>query len=205
MAWPLLAMLAAACGQTSDGQGSGAETGSGPANGMATVAKTFEGPKPEGVSGPNEAFTRTYYIPAAANSDMYEIEAGKLAMERASRPEVKAFAQRMITDHEKTAKALRGFVESNPVNIAVPSHMDARRRAMIDNLESSSAQEFDRAYIGQQAAAHQEALNLHKSYASRGDDKKLAKVAQNTVAIVEHHAKAVTDLERAFGAGHDTR
>ncbi|MGK2912444.1 MAG: DUF4142 domain-containing protein [Sphingobium sp.] len=192
---PFVTMLAAC------GQGSQQEAGSGPANGSATVAKVYEGPKPEGVSSTHDAVTRTYYIPATANSDAYEIEASKLALKRATRPDVKAFAQQMLDHHTRTSQDLRSFVANNPVNIAIPSNMDARHRAMIDNLTKASDQEFDKEYVGQQAAAHQEALNLQKSYGSRGDDKKLSALAQRTAGVIEQHVKQIAALEKAVGTG----
>lgn len=204
LAWLPLIALISACGQGGDTRQNESSAQNGPASGSATIAKTYEGPKPEGVSSPNDVFTRTYYIPAAASSDMYEIEASRLALKRGSRPEVKAFAQQMIDDHGKTTKALSAFVASHPVNVAIPSHMNARHQAMMENLENSSAKEFDEVYIGQQAAAHQEALNLHKSYASNGDDKALGAVAKSTAGVVEHHAATLQKLEQALGAGHST-
>lgn len=193
---PLMTLLAAC------GGGSEQETGSGPANGSATIAKAYEGPKPEGVSSTHDAVTRTYYIPATANSDAYETESSKLALKRASRPEVKAFAQQMLDHHTRTSQDLRSFVANNPVNIAIPSNMDAKHRAMIDNLTNASDEEFDEVYVGQQAAAHQEALNLQKSYASQGDDKKLSALAGRTASVIEQHVEQIATLEKAIGTGH---
>src|SRR3546814_18252125 len=99
---------------------------------------------------------------------MYEIEASQIAVDRAKSAEVKAFARQMIMDHSKTSQKLEDFVTNNPVNIAIPENMDGRRSAMIENLRKASDDAFDSVYLGHQAAAHDEALNLHKSYASRG-------------------------------------
>lgn len=186
--------LLAACKQTSGVAGQDEL-----ANGTATVAKHYEGPKPEGVSSPNDAVPTTFYIPQAGISDMYEIQAAELAIVRGKSPEVKAFAQMMINDHKKSSAALRQFVADNPTNIAIPKNLDARRSAMISNLRSAGDQEFDAQYIGQQAAAHQEALNLHKSYASRGDYPALKKLAQSTVAMIEGHHKAAVALDEKLG------
>ncbi|CAD7337983.1 DUF4142 domain-containing protein [Sphingomonadales bacterium 56] len=186
-------LLLAACDQTS-----GVAGDTQVANGSATVAKQYEGPKPEGVSSPNDAVTTTFYIPQAAISDMYEIEASEMALVRAKAPEVKAFARMMIDDHKKTSAALKQFVADNPVNIAIPAHMDARRQAMLSNLKGASDAEFDAQYVGQQSAAHQEAFNLHGSYANRGDYPALKKLAQSTVKLIEHHREQVTALDKKF-------
>ncbi|EQB08124.1 hypothetical protein L288_08855 [Sphingobium quisquiliarum P25] len=184
----------AACNQTSGVSGQDEL-----ANGSATVARHYEGPKPEGVSSPNDAVTTTFYIPQAAIGDMYEIQSSELALVRARAPEVKAFARQMIEDHKKTSAALRQFVADNPVNIAIPKNMDARRNAMLSNLKSAGDAEFDAQYIGQQAAAHQEAFNLHSSYASRGDYAALKTLAQSTAKIVGHHREEAAALDARFG------
>ena len=183
-----------ACNQTS-----GVAGDSPVANGSATVAKHYEGPKPEGVSSPNDAVTTTFYIPQAAISDMYEIEASEMALVRAKAPEVKAFARMMIDDHKKTSAALKQFVADNPVNIAIPGHMDARRQAMLSNLKGASDAAFDAEYVGQQSAAHQEAFNLHSSYANRGDYPALKTLAQSTAKLVEHHREEVAALDKKYG------
>src|SRR3546814_1196506 len=97
------------------------------------AARYYEGPRPEGVSTQNEAITTTFYIPAAAIGDMYEIEASQIAVDRAKSAEVKAFARQMIMDHSKTSQKLEDFVTNNPDNIAIPENMDGRRSAMIEN------------------------------------------------------------------------
>src|SRR3546814_2731127 len=109
------------------------------------------------------AITTTFYIPAAAIGDMYEIEASQIAVDRAKSAEVKAFARQMIMDHSKTSQKLEDFVTNNPVKIAIPENMDGRRSAMIENLRKASDEELDTVYMGKKAAAHDEAIHLHKS------------------------------------------
>src|SRR3546814_4371009 len=93
----------------------------------------------------------------------------------------------MIMDHSKTSQKLEDFVTNNPVNIAIPENMDGRRSAMIENLRKASDDEFDFVYMGQQAAAHDEALNLHKSYASRGDYPKLTTLDRKSQRLTSSH------------------
>jgi putative membrane protein len=188
------AALLAACSQTSGVSGQDEL-----ANGSATVAKHYEGPKPEGVSSAHDAVTTTFYIPQSAIGDMYEMEASGIALARAKSPEVKAFARMMIEDHKISSAALRKFVADNPVNIAIPKNMDARRNAMLSSLQSASDDAFDAEYVSQQAAAHQEALNLHGSYSKNGDYPALKMLAQSTVQLVAHHKKVVDALDKRFG------
>ena len=168
-------------------------------NGSATVARTYEGPRPEGVSSGNEKITTTYYIPAASVGDLYEIQSSEIALERSKSPEVKTFAKQMIDDHKKTSADLKRFTADNPVNIAPEQNLDPRRQAMIQNLRNASDAEFDGQYVGDQAAAHQEALNLHQSYARNGDVEKLKTLAASTAKTVAHHAEMLKALQAKVG------
>ena len=194
--WPAcLALLAAAgCNQPVGAP----EDGAAP-SGSATIAKHYEGPKPEGVSSPEDAVTTTFYIPQAAISDMYEIEAGRIAMVRARVPEVKAFARMMVSDHQKSSDRLKRFVADNPVNIAVPQNIDPRRRAMLGALNGAGDREFDSVYVGQQAAAHEEAFNLQSSYAKVGDHPALKKLAIGMVPVIAAHREQAKALDAKFG------
>ena len=56
--------------------------------------------------------------------------------------------------------------------------------------------DFDEAYLHQQAAAHLEALVLHKTYAARGDNAALKAVAEKAQPVVQHH---IDELRRIGG------
>src|SRR3546814_11762553 len=75
---------------------------------------------------------------------------------------------------------------------------------MIENLRKASDDEVDSVYMGQQAAAHDEALNLHKSYASRGDYPKLTTLAAEPAKIIEHHRDMIAKVQ-AVKTRHQSR
>lgn len=164
--------------------------------GSGTVARYGRNVKPEGVSTPHDAVTTTYYVPSAVSGHLYEISAGKLALARSDDADVARFAARMIADHQKMLDTLKRFVADNPINIAVPEIMDSRHKAMIENLESASDAEFDRIYVGQQAAAHQKAYYLHQSFASSGKYPALTDLAEKSAAMIEQHREALAPLEK---------
>lgn len=165
-----------------------------PSEGDGTVARDHEGVRPEGVSSTDAPLTTTYYIPQATIGDMYEVEAAGIASERTRNPAVRAFAARMTEDHGKTMSELQSFVAANPVNRAPAQSLDPRRRAMIGNLKNASDAEFDEVYLGQQAAAHDEAFYLHSSFANNGDDRKLQELAGRTAELIQHHKRMLTEL-----------
>ncbi len=143
------------------------------------------------------SFTTPAFVQNAARSDMYEIRAAKLAEEKSSTPEIKKFAAEMVTAHTKTTMGLKKAVAMGHVKTTIPTKLDARRQGMIDNLRASSGAEFDKRYVAQQIAAHQETLDLMKGYAAHGHNHALKDAASKTAPLVESHLEMAKALPGA--------
>ncbi|MEW9854403.1 DUF4142 domain-containing protein [Novosphingobium sp. M1R2S20] len=135
------------------------------------------------------------YVTNAAISDMYEVQSSQLALEKAQSAEVKQFAQKMINDHTATTDQLKSTVASANLNITPPTSLDSRRQGMLDNLKGLSGAEFDKAYLEQQTAAHEEALNLHRGFAEDGDNEALKKLAAEIAPKIENHLEMVRGMK----------
>jgi putative membrane protein len=140
------------------------------------------------------------FVTAAATSDMYEVAAGKIAVERAHSPEVKAFAQQMIDAHTKTTNALKAILASDNVQVTPPAHVDNRRQGMLDNLRGASAADFDHRYVTQQVAAHKEADILFRGYAKDGDNAAIKAFAAKTDPTIRMHLSMAQKLDRTITA-----
>jgi putative membrane protein len=141
------------------------------------------------------------YVPAAAMSDLYEIESSKLAVQRASSPAIKKFAQQMITDHTATTAKLKATLKTAKLDITPPQALDSRRQGMIDNLKATSAADFDKTYVDQQTNAHREAITLHSGYAEDGENAPLKQLAASAVPIIRHHLDMVQKLDQTGADG----
>lgn len=130
-------------------------------------------------------------MPAAVIANTYEIEAGKIASQRASSPEVKALAKMIVMDHTKIGMEMAATLKTAGVRVAPPTEMDDRRKGMIGNLKAAGDSDFDLAYLHQQLAAHMEALTLMDRYASGGDNGALKAAAAKTSPIIQKHLDEV--------------
>jgi putative membrane protein len=142
---------------------------------------------PVGLASAATANTPEAFVTAAGMADMYEIEAGKIAVARAKRADVKQFGQMMIDMHTKTSADLKKTLADNKLAIAPPAGLDERRAGMLQNLRAAGDADFDLAYLHQQLAAHLEALTLHGGYADRGDNPVLKAAAAKTKPVVQAH------------------
>lgn len=139
------------------------------------------------------------FVDNLAQGNEYEIQAAKIAETKAKSPDVKAFAKMMVTDHTKLG------TEAKPVIAASgktpPTGLDKRRSGFLDNLNSAPADQFDKTYIDQQVAAHQETLTMLQGYAKDGSDAGLKGLAQKAAPVVQHHLDRAQALQAKLGGG----
>jgi putative membrane protein len=136
------------------------------------------------------------FVNAAAISDMYEVEAGTIAEQRAQNPKVKAFGEHMVKAHTQTTDKLKSVLASINANVTPPAHLDDRRQGMIDELRGAKDADFDARYIAQQVDAHKEALILIRGYAKSGDNPAVRKIASQTVSLVQSHLNMAERLAK---------
>ena len=135
------------------------------------------------------------FVMQASATDLYEIESSKLAVQKGDET-TKAFAQQMITDHEKTSTELKallagGKVQGTPVTALTDDH-----KGEIDDLAKLEGAEFTEEYIDDQVDAHEDAVDLFKRYAEEGENADLKAWAAKTLPALEHHYKMAQDLDK---------
>lgn len=129
--------------------------------------------------------TAAEFVEKAAASDMFEIEAGKLAQSKAKNAEVKKFAGEMVTAHTKSTADLKKAIADSGQTITPPAALPADLQTKLDMLKT--APDFDKAYVDGQVAAHEEALALLQSYSSGGDVPAIKTFATATLPVVQTH------------------
>jgi putative membrane protein len=138
--------------------------------------------------------TKTF-VEKAALTDMYEIEAAKIALQRSKVQPVKDFAQMMIDDHTATTAELGPLASA--AGVAPPTALDEGHMKKLDDLKSANAQDFDDTYIDQQTAAHSDALGLMKDYAENGKDPGIQAFASKVALKVDEHLQKVKALDKS--------
>jgi putative membrane protein len=133
------------------------------------------------------AASTTDFVQKAAMSDMYEVEAGKIASQKGQTAPVKGFGEMMVTAHSKTTEELKGIVASEKITVDLPTKLDSKHQKLIDDLNAASNADFDKTYAKQQVDGHQEAVNLFDSYANKGDNAALKAFAQKTLPVIQQH------------------
>jgi putative membrane protein len=109
------------------------------------------------------------FVDDVAVKNMAEIELSRMALEKATSPEIKAFAQKMIDDHGVAGDSLKSVVSAS--SMAWPSQLDDRHRKIVDELKKARAADFERDYLKAMIEGHE---NLAAKLESRLDVQSLA-------------------------------
>lgn len=187
------ALLLAACG--------GGETGSNAAADNVTAADvTGDGNFLDNAAAGNAMTTDAAISPGQkfANdvgaSDWYEIEAGKLAQEKAQAQALKDFGKMMVEHHTMSTDKLKAAgAKADPAIVPNPA-LTAEQEANLAALRTAEGAAFDTAYKTQQVAAHEMALGIVKAYAASGDVAPLKAFAGEATKVVETHLAKIKSL-----------
>jgi len=128
----------------------------------------------------------------AGGANLAEIQMGQLALQNASRADVKAYAQRMVTDHTAAGNKLEAIATAK--GLALPTEISGDAKAGYEHLSSLSGEEFDKAYIGHMVEDHQKAESLFSTEATNGGDPDLKGFAAETLPTIQEHLRLARAL-----------
>lgn len=158
---------------------------------------------------PNVTDADARHLKNLAETHLAEIEAGKLAAQKATSADVKKFAQEMIDGHTRQLQELRKLAQAKAVEL--PAKADPRHQRALEKLQGLSGPDFDRRYIRMQVRDHRDAQKLAERTAKRAADAGVKSAAQKAAPEIEHHLKmaqelaASTKAERRAASGRTGR
>jgi putative membrane protein len=142
--------------------------------------------------------TSEAFVASAAQSDNYEILAGRLILTQSRDQRVRGFAQQMIDHHTQTSATLAKATEAAGLP-PPPKTLGGDQQQMLGALQSMTGPDLDRAYMTQQVNAHLSALVTQQTYAAAGDKGDLKAVATSTVPLIQRHLEMARQLKDSLG------
>ena len=115
----------------------------------------------------------------AANGGILELEAAKLAHQKAQSGEVKAFAAMMVADHQKANETLTALAGRK--NITLPVRLGDDDQKHIDELVVED---------------HQDDVKLFKEAADAAHDADLKAYAAGQLPTLQKHLERITTIEK---------
>lgn len=186
MTMAILALMIGACrhetDQTSTTSAQVTDTGSNPETTATTTTATAT------AAVPNDDKD---FVVKAAQGGMAEVSMGNLGLQKATNADVKAFAQRMVTDHSKANDELKALAPTK--GITLPADVNDEQKAALNHLSGLSGAEFDRAYMDHMVADHEkDVAEFQKETTSTGDTD-ISGWASKTLPTLQSHLQQAKD------------
>jgi putative membrane protein len=128
-----------------------------------------------------------------------EIAAAHEALKRSTNPEVKNFAQQMITDHGKNlaeTKALAQKYNIVPMASEKSDMIQKQNEELLKKLASVPQNEFNKTYIQAMVQGHEEALNaIETKLLPQASNAALKEHLKATRVAVIHHLKMAKETQ----------
>ncbi|EUB76621.1 protein of unknown function DUF4142 [Pseudomonas sp. GM41(2012)] len=146
------------------------------------------------------AATSNDFVDKAAAGGIAEVETSRLALEKSSSADIKAFANMMITDHSKANDELAALAKKHDIEVPDSTTLVKQAKEKILDLRDES---FDAAYANNQVKAHEDTLSLFKKEANTVTDDKvkgateLKGFAQKMLPALEKHLQMAKKLQTA--------
>ena len=133
------------------------------------------------------------FITKATQSNLMEIEAGKLAETRASRKDIRDFATMLVKDHTTANEELSSL--SGTKAIECPTILEKGKREDVDDLASKNGVEFDKAFVNEMVDGHKDAVNLFEDTIKDTKDADVRTFAMKILPKLKQHHRMALDLQ----------
>ncbi len=125
------------------------------------------------------------FLSTASQADYNEIKLSQLAETKATSPQVKKFAEKMVSDHTGLEAKMKPYADAWGLTPA--SSLDADHQAEYDKLNGLSGADFDKEYMSAMEMDHMKAEDLFKMELSSTSDAKFKKSVEDGEKVVEKH------------------
>lgn len=130
------------------------------------------------------------FIQDAATTSHAETEFAELAVKKAEHANVKAFAEKLVTDHKALNKELKHLAAAQ--NVVLSKEITPAETATLQKLEKASGAAFDKEFLVAVADRHQSHISNYEQASKDHNDKELKVIVDKTIPILKaHHATAI--------------
>jgi putative membrane protein len=133
----------------------------------------------------------------AASSSTLEVKLGQLAQEKALSPEVKAFGNRMVTDHGKSFEQLNALAQQK--NWTLSDQLDPKHQSVVDDLSKLSGADFDKEYMRLMVKGHAKKGAKFRHASTTLQDNDLKSWISSTLPVIEEHLTLAKTVGQKVG------
>ena len=130
----------------------------------------------------------------AAHGGLFEVQAGNLAATKATDPQVKQFAQQMVTDHRQADSQLTAIASREGATL--PTSLTKSESEKLQKLQGLSGKDFDEAYVKDMVSDHKKDLSAFRDEAKDADSPEIKTFAASTATVIQNHLNMIKGIEK---------
>ncbi|XVV17525.1 DUF4142 domain-containing protein [Actinoplanes sp. CA-131856] len=134
------------------------------------------------------------FLYAAHESHLFEIAGGRVAETRATVPEVRALATRMVREHTEMDRVLTATAQR--LGVGLPAEPNAAQRSRVAQYETYDPARFDIVYVLTQLLAHQTAVSDGRRQIKDGSEPSVVKLAQDAAPMIAGHHRTLISVRK---------
>jgi putative membrane protein len=146
-----------------------------------------------------QQITDEQFVQKASAAGLAEVNMAKMALQNASRDDVKQFAKRVIEDHTKANRELNRIADAKRFTPA--ASMDGAHETMATRMSRLTGADFDREYMRNQVKDHEQAVALFEAESKNGRDPQLKEFATKTLPTLREHLETAQKIAGEKGTG----
>lgn len=136
----------------------------------------------------------TDFMTKAAQGGLAEVDMGNMASSKATNADVKAFGNRMVTDHSKANDELKQLAATKGVTL--PADVNDEQKKAMDSMSSKSGKDFDKAYMDDMVKDHETDVKEFEKASKSAKDADLKAWATKTLPTLQEHLKMAKDTQK---------
>ena len=140
---------------------------------------------------PDPDTTARHFLIVASIKNLQEVSAGQQAVQKARKPEVRAFAQMMIKDHGQAEDQLLQLSKSRGISLPATATGGVK-----PDLLLAGAADFDSAYVHAMSSGHGNTVQMFENYATTGKDPAVRAWAQQMLPTLKMHLEHIEAIEK---------
>jgi putative membrane protein len=132
-----------------------------------------------------------------------DIQQAKLALQKSKNPQVKDFANQMISDHtslEKSVADLAKKLNVSPQESDTSKQLNQQADEETKKLKSLNGKAFDQEYAAHEVAYHQAVIDaVNKTLIPNAQNPQLKSALEGAVPLLQGHLQHAQQLEKSLG------
>ena len=134
------------------------------------------------------------FLTKAAAGGLYEVEAGKLAQNKGSDAEIKAYGAMLVKDHGAANDELKSLAGSKGVTL--PATLPTDKQSRLEKI--SKAKNFDKEFVDEVGLEdHKKDISLFEKASKSADDAEVKAFASKTLPTLKAHHEHAQSLKKS--------